>query len=149
MARLVWLAAVMRYVVGHESEFQPGSVHVIEIGNPRGIGVFNVGGRLYALKNLCPHQGGPLCQGVITGTAEGRLPEKGPPQHAWVREGEIIRCPWHRWEFEIATGKTVFRSKMRVATYRVLVKENELPPASDMVQTYAVTVEDHLVIVEI
>ena len=34
----------------------------------REIGVFNLNGNFYALRNYCFHQGGPLCEGKITGT---------------------------------------------------------------------------------
>jgi nitrite reductase/ring-hydroxylating ferredoxin subunit len=145
-----------RYVVGRASEIPPGSVRIVMVQNPQGIGVFNVSGRFFALKNVCPHQGGPLCLGPITGTTRAVHHKGGPPESEWIRDGEIVRCPWHRWEFDIATGKTVFESRMRVAKYRVTVDQPErlsdeeraalaIPPD---VETFRVTEEDGLVILE-
>lgn len=141
---------VPRYVVGKTSEIPPGTVRIVPVNNPQGVGVFNVKGAFYALKNVCPHQGGPLCAGPITGTTVARFNAEGPPQLEWVRDGEIVRCPWHRWEFDITTGKTVFDSRMHVARYPVTV--DSMMKAEDgesrEVETYRVTEEDGLVILE-
>lgn len=132
-----------RYVVGRVSEIPPGSVRIVNVNNPQGVGVFNVAGAFYALKNVCPHQGGPLCSGPITGTTRVKQVEGGAPDFEWIREGEIVRCPWHRWEFDIATGRTVFASRMKVARYDVTVD----PPPSQ-VETFRVTAEEGLVILD-
>ncbi|GIV78676.1 Rieske (2Fe-2S) protein [Litorilinea aerophila] len=133
-----------RYVVGKVSELPPGSRKIVDAGG-RSIGVFNVHGTFYAIRNLCPHQFAPLCRGIITGTT---LPSQ-PGQYIWARDGEIIRCPWHGWEFDITTGRSVFNPhKMRVKTYEVTV-EREAAPSEDedeSVETYPVTVEDGTVI---
>jgi nitrite reductase (NADH) small subunit len=145
-----------RYIVGKVSEIPPGSVRIVKVQNPQGIGVFNVQGSFYALKNVCPHQGGPLCTGPITGTTRATHAKGEAPQFEWIREGEIIRCPWHRWEFDIATGATVFSSRMRVAKYKVSVaaadsEQTDIDEAAmpDKVETYRVTEEDGLVILEV
>ena len=137
-----------RHVVCRVAELPAGAVKIVPVGNPQGVGVFNVGGRFYALKNVCAHQGAPLCQGVVTGTTAPRFAPHEAPQLVWVREGEIIRCPWHRWEFDIATGKTVFRSRIRVATYPVHV-EPEAVLEERRVETYPVSVEDDLIVVDV
>ena len=92
-----------RHVVARMSEMPPGQRKIVE-AEGRSIGVFNVHGRFYALRNSCPHQAAPLCQGAIKGMA---MPGK-PGEYAWAREGEILRCPWHGWEFDITTGRSVF-----------------------------------------
>lgn len=115
------------HVVCRASELRPGEVRIVRVGRTREVGVFNVDGRFYAITNTCPHQGAPLCRGPITGTTERRAGDAGAPDLEWVREGEIVRCPWHRWEFDIATGRTVFPSRFRVKTYAVRVEpETEL-----------------------
>jgi nitrite reductase/ring-hydroxylating ferredoxin subunit len=50
------------HLVGAITDFPEGSHKVVKVGR-REIGIFNVGGRLYGLPNLCPHQTGPLCEG--------------------------------------------------------------------------------------
>jgi nitrite reductase (NADH) small subunit len=147
---------VTRHIVGSVSEIPPGTVRIVKVQNPQGVGVFNVNGSFYALKNVCPHQGGPLCQGPITGTTRATFTQGRAPELEWIRDGEIVRCPWHRWEFDIATGKTIFESRMRVANYNVRVENIEqlsveertrlgIPPDAERVTVYQ---EDGLVILE-
>lgn len=129
--------------VARVSEFPLGSRRIVEIGG-RSIGVFNVGGRFYALRNSCPHQGAPLCLGSIGGTAAA----SAPGEYVWEREGEILRCPWHGWEFDITTGHSVFNPHgTRVRSYEVTVRTNADEPES--VETYPVSVEDGVVVVHI
>jgi nitrite reductase/ring-hydroxylating ferredoxin subunit len=131
-----------RHVVGKVSELPPGSRKVVEVQG-RSIGVFNVHGAYYAIRNLCPHQGAPLCRGIITGTT---LPSQ-PGEYIWAREGEIIRCPWHGWEFDMTTGRSIFNPhKLRVKTYEVTVEQEGEAEEDERVETYPVTVEDGLVI---
>ena len=132
-----------KHIVGRASELPPGSRRIVE-AEGRSIGVFNVNGSYYALRNSCPHQAAPLCRGTVTGTT---LPSK-PGEYIWAREGEIVRCPWHGWEFDITSGQSVFNPhKLRVKTYKVTV---ETPPEEDpSVETYTVTVEDEVVILYI
>ncbi len=129
-----------RCVVGTVSELPPGTRKIVVVGG-RSIGVFNIRGRFYALRNRCPHQGAPLCLGKIKGTT---LPGK-PYEYVYGRDQEIIRCPWHGWEFEIATGRTYFNPhRMRVKTYDVTV---ERPESDDVtLETFEVTTEGELVI---
>lgn len=97
-----------------------------------GIGVFNVNGQFHALRNLCPHRSGPLCTGKIGGFVTAAA----PPTMAdagldLVRDGEIIRCPWHMWEFEIATGRCLVDAKARVKIYPVVVEAGHVVVYAD------------------
>ena len=88
-----------------------GAVLMLDLGGHR-VGLYRVEGTLYALANRCPHRGAPLCAGRIatpieTGTTGLRL----GPAHS------IVRCPWHKWEFEIATGRALADAKLRVRRY--------------------------------
>jgi nitrite reductase (NADH) small subunit len=91
-----------------------GSHRLFDIGK-FGIGLFNVGGQYFALLNYCPHRGGPLCQGKVTGTSD--VDEANAV--CWVKEGEIIRCPWHGWEFSIKDGCSITSPVRKVRTYPV------------------------------
>ncbi len=117
-----------RHVVCRVSELPPGERKIVEIGK-RSIGVFNIAGEFFAILNLCPHQLAPLCKGKITGTNEhGAVGE-----YPWTRQGEIIRCPWHGWEFDIKTGRSIFNPhRVRTRSYAVEVSteaESSIPPA--------------------
>lgn len=134
-----------RHVICRASELPPGERKIVEVGR-RSIGVFNVHGEYYALRNLCPHQSAPLCRGIITGTT---LPSQ-PGEFIWGKDGEIVRCPWHGWEFDITTGRSIFNPhKMRVKTYDVTVekREEQQPEEEDpSVETFDVTVEEGWVV---
>ncbi|MYC96189.1 MAG: Rieske (2Fe-2S) protein [Caldilineaceae bacterium SB0661_bin_32] len=128
------------------SDLPPGERRIVEVRS-RSIGVFNVHGEYYALRSLCPHQGAPLCRGAITGTARSTA----PGEIIWEREGQILRCPWHGWEFDIATGRSVFNPhRLRVRTYDVTVDvtvEQPEPEEEDpSVESFDVTVEDGWVV---
>lgn len=132
-----------RHVVGTLSELPPGSRRVVTVDG-RSIGVFNIRGRFYALRNRCPHQGAPLCRGRIKGTT---LPGR-PYEYVYGREDEIIQCPWHGWEFEITTGRTYFNPhRMRVKTYDVTVERGAAEAEEDVtLETFEVTTEGDLVV---
>jgi len=106
-----------RHAVCAAAELARGERRIVEIAG-RSIGVFNVNGRFHALGNACPHKGGALCAGRITGTV---LPTSDR-SFVYGREGEIIRCARHGWEFEIATGRALADPRVRARTYPVSVE---------------------------
>ncbi len=81
-------------------ELAVGERRLIDVEG-KSIGVFNTGSQIVAVLNLCPHEFAPVCRGRLSGTT---LPSK-PGQFIWGRENEILRCPWHGWEFDLHTGK--------------------------------------------
>ena len=111
------------HIVGAVDEFPVGTHRVVTVGRIE-VGVFNVGGRLYALPNVCPHQFGPLCAGTVNGTTACSA-ETGW-RFAWVREGEIVTCPWHGIEFDITTGQSLSSPRLRVRTYPVTVEDGQV-----------------------
>lgn len=141
-----------RHVICPAEDLPPGQRRIVEIGG-RSIGIFNLDGEYHALRNLCPHQRAPLCEGAVSGTT---LPSP-PGEFHYGHEGEIIRCPWHGWEFNIKTGRSVFNPhRMRVKTYQVTVESEDGKPRQrtisadeedPAVETYHVAVEDaHVVL---
>lgn len=130
--------------VCHVDDLSPGERRIVQVGN-RSIGVFNVAGKYYALLNRCPHEGAELCRGKITGTTRpGAVGE-----YCWEREGEIIRCPWHGWEFDITTGRSVFNpNRVRVRTYEVEVVEPDGDAdskADSDVETFTISIDSGMV----
>jgi nitrite reductase/ring-hydroxylating ferredoxin subunit len=110
-----------RIVVAQAQELPPGERKIVAV-NGREIGVFNVKGEYYALLNYCPHRAGPLCHGRV-----GPLvTSEDVYQVAFEREGEILKCPWHMWEFDIRTGRALFDPKMIVRTYEVRQEGSEV-----------------------
>jgi nitrite reductase (NADH) small subunit len=139
------MATKKAHPICRAADFPPGERRIVCIDG-RSIGVFNVKGTYYAIRNVCPHQRAPLCEGPITGTTvPGAVGE-----YQWSREGEIVRCPWHGWEFDITTGKSIVDpAKLRVARYDVDVQPGALQPPQPggeaSVPAYEVTVEDDIV----
>jgi 3-phenylpropionate/trans-cinnamate dioxygenase ferredoxin subunit len=141
-----------RYQVCAAAELPPGGRKIIQAGK-KSIGVFNVAGEYHALLNLCPHQFAPLCLGNICGYS----PPSEVGEFRYEREGEIIRCPWHGWEFDIKTGRSIFNPhKVRTASYPVSVAagvescENGCGGEKEAsVETFPVAVEDKFVYVEV
>jgi 3-phenylpropionate/trans-cinnamate dioxygenase ferredoxin subunit len=121
----------------HVSELPPGGRKIVELAG-KSIGVFNVGGRFYALRNICPHQFAPLCEGKITGYA----PPSAVGEYEWAAAGGIVRCPWHGWEFDITTGRSVFNPN-RVRTQSLPVTVEPDPG----VETFPVDTGDGWVVV--
>jgi 3-phenylpropionate/trans-cinnamate dioxygenase ferredoxin subunit len=131
-----------RHTIGKVAEIPPGQRKIVEVQG-LSIGVFNVAGKFYALKNRCPHQAGPLCLGSLKGTA---LPS-APGEYIWGREGEILRCPWHGWEFDVTTGRSIWNPhRCRTATYEVTIEPDEEDPS---VETYPVTVEGGRIVLHV
>lgn len=67
--------------------------------NGKSIALFKNGGRVHAIHPMCPHQGGPLEEGGMSGAN--------------------VICPWHGWEFELTTGQCTFNKSIRVPVYPV------------------------------
>lgn len=83
------------------ADLEPGSCLSVE-AEGIGVALFNVGGTIYALDNTCPHAGGPLGEGTLT--------------------GETIVCPWHGWQYNVRTGERLQNSVFKVACYDVQVE---------------------------
>jgi nitrite reductase (NADH) small subunit len=114
--------ASLRHDLGAVREFPLGRFRVFEIAG-RPVGVVRTAQGLFAIRNRCPHQGAPLCAGTVTGTMLPGAPDK----LTWGMEGQVLRCPWHGWEFELQTGRSLFEvSKDRAATYPVKVHDGRV-----------------------
>lgn len=144
-----------KHVVATVGEIPPGERKIVEIAG-RSIGVFNLGGEFFALRNRCPHQGGPLC----LGKQSGFIHSSGPGEYEYSRKGEILKCPWHGWEFDIRTGQSWFDpARVRVRQYDVTVTpatvlDREAPapglePGPYLAETYPVTVEQQLLVIDL
>ncbi|HZN58453.1 MAG TPA: Rieske 2Fe-2S domain-containing protein [Planctomycetota bacterium] len=89
------------------SDLPPGTSRRVEVEG-RGVALFNVSGQLYAIAERCPHRGGPLSEGTVSG-------------------GNIV-CPWHGWTFDVVTGHRVgFPEGMgSISTYRVRIEGEDV-----------------------
>jgi 3-phenylpropionate/trans-cinnamate dioxygenase ferredoxin subunit len=135
-----------KYVVARLADLPPGSRRLVTVeGRP--IAVFNLSGDMFGLMNRCPHQGGSLCHGVVTGLVEGSR----AGEFRLTRAGEIVRCPWHGWEFDIRTGRSYCDpKKIRTRPYEVAVERGDgLLEGPYVAETVRVTIDEDYVVVEV
>jgi nitrite reductase/ring-hydroxylating ferredoxin subunit len=102
-------------------ELPPGATRIVQVAG-REIGLFNVDGRVYAVRNSCPHRAAPLCLGRLSGTT---LPSK-PYEYVYGRQGLVLRCPWHGWEFDLETGAPLVDHGLRARTYPVEIVAGQI-----------------------
>ena len=133
-----------RHVVASVAEIPPGGRKIVTVRG-REIGVFNLGGAFFALINRCPHQGAALCRGEILSRLEAPM----PGDYRLTRQGEMLRCPWHCWEFDIRTGQSwCDPESMQARTYAVSVEPGEsLAKGPFAAETVEVAVEQDYVVV--
>lgn len=134
-------------------ELPPGSRKRVQVKG-RDVALFNVAGELFAILDRCPHAGASLCHGQLTGL----MASAGPGDYRLEREGEILRCPWHRWEFDLRTGKSCAEpNRIFVRTYAVSVagaaavspaEVAEAPVEELSTEVFPVHVEGAMVVVE-
>ena len=134
-----------RHVVARASEIPPGARKLVRL-NGRGVVVFNVKGEFFALSDQCPHKGASLSGGKMTGLVES----EGPGDYTYTRVGEIVRCPWHGWEFDVRTGRSYCDPRrMRLMQFNVTVEPGaKVVEGPYVAETFKVAVEDDYVVVE-
>ncbi len=134
--------------------FPDGERRIVSVGG-RSIGVFRVGESFYAIRNRCPHQGGPLCLGHVLGDAVADAPGEARISADPLR----IACPWHGWEYDLHSGQSFMGGAMAgVRSYGVglesggsLLDEATAAPAERVpgpyvAETFEVKVEDEYVV---
>ena len=133
-----------RHVVAPVDDIPPGGRKLVEV-NGRAVVVFNLNGEFFALNNRCPHRGGSLSQGVTTSVVESAE----PGEYRTSRPGEIIRCPWHSWEFDIRTGKSwCDPRRVQVRRFEVNVEAGaRLVEGPYVAETFPVSIEDEYLVV--
>jgi nitrite reductase/ring-hydroxylating ferredoxin subunit len=91
--------------VAHIGEIPSGQGRQVTVDG-RWVALFNVGGAFHALDSLCLHRGGPLAEGPI---ANG-----------------MVTCPWHGWQYDIATGTMIQDPKVGVTRHEARVVGDEI-----------------------
>lgn len=88
-----------------KSDLKVGEGKVVQTGG-REIAIFNVDGNFYAVDNTCPHQGGPLGEGMV--------------------DGDTITCPWHGWTFDVKNGSCTLNPNASVSCFEVKVEGEDI-----------------------
>ena len=133
------------YVIGRRDEFPTGRGVAVQAGRLT-VAIFRVGDEFFALNNRCPHRGGSLYHGIQTGLVESREPGR----YAYSRKGEMVKCPWHGWEFDMRTGQSwCDPARVRARRYAVSVEAGtQLVAGPYVAETVPVTVEGDYVVIE-
>jgi 3-phenylpropionate/trans-cinnamate dioxygenase ferredoxin subunit len=114
----------MRHPIGTVGELRDDGCRIVELDG-RHVGVISVDDEFFAIHDACPHMGASMCAGTLCGT----FVAADAHELVYGRHDRVIRCPWHGWEFDVETGRSLLEPK------RIGLK------------TYPVSVEDGLVVV--
>jgi nitrite reductase/ring-hydroxylating ferredoxin subunit len=111
-----------RHVVATTGEIPEGGRKLVSVRG-RDVAVFHVNGEYFAILDRCPHEGGSLCKGKLIGLVES----SDPGDYRYSRQGEIVRCAWHGWEFDLRTGRhLVESSRAHLRQYPVEVDADDV-----------------------
>jgi nitrite reductase (NADH) small subunit len=111
--------------VARGSDLQEGQRRIVANGEAS-IGVLRANGRLYAYHNECPHQGGPVCEGLLIHRVEEDIgPDKTYRGMRYTDDLQIV-CPWHGWEFDIETGRCAGDGRHSLRRYKVVERNDEI-----------------------
>jgi NAD(P)H-dependent nitrite reductase small subunit len=88
------------YLLGRIEDIPEGRGRAFQAGT-RTVAVFRTNGRIYAIANRCTHKGASMCDGTL------------------AENGTVVRCPWHNWSFDLATGAHCLDRSEKLRTFEV------------------------------
>ena len=113
-------------IVAESSELGEGERRIVFVGNTE-IGLYRNKGKLYAYENLCLHQGGPACEGLLMPKVEAVIGEdKSYKQMRFNYDEWHIVCPWHAWEYDLETGECVTQRKLRLRKFEAMERAGKI-----------------------
>ena len=87
------------------------------------MGVISVGDDFYAIHDSCPHMGASMCSGSLSGTFLAAPPH----ELVYGLDDQVIRCPWHGWEFDLGSGRSLLEpDRVGLRTYRVTQEDGQV-----------------------
>lgn len=111
-----------RVRVDDADAFEPGDRRFVDLDG-QSVGVFNIDGEYYTLRNRCAHQNGPVCSGKLTRDIEGEFGGPGERVSERVGTDPAIACPDHGWEYDLATGRHLGDADVSLPTYPVVIED--------------------------
>jgi len=112
-------ARMREIVICKVSSFPDPGCKVVELDGTE-VGVFCVNGKFTAFENICPHMGGPVCQGKINPRVQEIIAEdKTSLGLAFSKEQINVACPWHGYEFDIQTGQHQGNPRVRLRPVKI------------------------------
>lgn len=120
------MANLESFMVAKSSDLPENGRLLIDTGG-RTIGIFRIKGELYAYDSVCPHQGGPVCQGRVMPKVRERISDDRTAHGMYFDESEMhIVCPWHGAEFVIETGLHATVAELRLSSIKVHEEGGEI-----------------------
>jgi nitrite reductase/ring-hydroxylating ferredoxin subunit len=117
--------SMAEWFVAMSSELKDGDRRIVTAGQ-REIGVFHKDGAYYAYSNICLHQGGPACEGVVINNVIDIInPDRTYEGQKFGDDTHFV-CPWHGWEYDIKTGEMVGDRKQKLRKFEVIKRGDEL-----------------------
>lgn len=114
------------HVVANADDLAEGDRLVAELEGIE-VGIFNLDGEYHAYLNWCPHQGGPCCEGTVSGKYTADFDAQTlETTNEWIRDGEFLYCPWHAWEFDLKTGECSTNEAYSLPSYPVREENGNL-----------------------
>ena len=112
-------------LVGTLDSIADGDHRIYRVGALE-VGIFRQGEKVFAWENRCPHAGGPVCQGKIYRKVEEVL--DADRRSLGLRFGSTpqIVCPWHGFEFDVATGRHPGDSRYRLKPVDASVRDGNI-----------------------
>ncbi len=112
--------------VAKSSDLPEGGRRII-VENRRQIGIIRAKGRLHAFANICPHQGGPVCDGLLIHRVEDVIaPDKTYHGMRFSPDDLHLVCPWHGWEFDIESGRCAGDGRHALRRYETLERDDAI-----------------------
>lgn len=113
-------------LVCKQGELRSGATRIVRIDDIE-IAVIRHDESYYAYRNLCPHQGGPVCEGVRMPMVIDVIDDEGRFLRQGYDETDMhIVCPWHGYEFHLETGENVCNKRLKLKKYDVIQRDGEI-----------------------
>lgn len=112
--------------VGAEVDFTDDTRVFIDVAGIE-IGILRHDGEYYAFENVCAHQGGPVCDGVVLPKVELMLAPDQTQHGQQFSEVDIhLVCPWHGWEYNIRTGVCAADPRHALQVFHVFARDGHV-----------------------
>ena len=110
----------VQHPVGSVEELRSVRCRIVELEGHQ-VGVISVEDSFFAIRNRCPHRPADVCQGTVGGT----LLASAPHELDYGRHQRVLRCPWHGWEFDLETGRSLLEpDRFGLRVFPVSVHDN-------------------------
>jgi nitrite reductase/ring-hydroxylating ferredoxin subunit len=113
----------VRKVICEATQLGPGQMVSGKLGPMPIVVIRTSDGELYGLLDKCLHQGGQLSRGKLMAATDCT---PGECDYQITEGREIVKCPWHGYEYDVKTGETLFDPDRRLRTFKVHEEDGQI-----------------------